>query len=185
MAIEAGDFRTGLTLIVDGDPWVVIDFQHVKPGKGAAILKTKMKNLKTGSTQERNFNASTKFEAAVIDRKAANYSYASGDTYYFMDNDTYEMYELSGEQVGFNKYFLIDGIEVQLMLFEGELLDISVPDKVELTITETTPGVKGAPTTQTKDAVTETGLALRVPQFIEEGEKVLVSTADGKYSSRA
>ncbi len=185
MAIEAGDFKTGLTLIVDGDPWVVIDFQHVKPGKGAAILKTKMKNLKTGSTQERNFNASTKFEAAVIDRKAANYSYASGDTYYFMDNDSYEMYELSGEQVGFNKYFLIDGIEVQLMLFEGELLDISVPDKVELTITETTPGVKGAPTTQTKDAVTETGLALRVPQFIEEGEKVLVSTADGKYSSRA
>ena len=85
MAIEAGDFRTGLTLIVDGDPWVVLDFQHVKPGKGAAILKTKMKNLKTGSTQERNFNANTKFEQAVVERKTAQYSYESDNTYYFMD----------------------------------------------------------------------------------------------------
>ena len=185
MAIEAGDFRTGLTLIVDGDPWVVIDFQHVKPGKGAAILKTKMKNLKTGSTQERNFNANVKFEAANIERKTAQYSYNVDDTYYFMDMNTYETYELSEHQIGFNKYFLVENMEVSLMLFEGVLLDISVPDKVELTITETSPGVKGAPSSQTKDAKTETGLALRVPQFIEEGEKVLVTTSDGKYSSRA
>jgi len=185
MAIEAGDFRTGLTLIVDGDPWIVIDFQHVKPGKGAAILKTKMKNLKTGSTQERNFNANVKFEAATIERKSAQYSYKVDDTYYFMDMNTYETYELNEEQIGFNKYFLVENMEVSLILFEGVLLDISVPDKVELVITETSPGVKGAPTSQTKDAMTETGLALRVPQFIEEGEKVLVTTADGKYSSRA
>ena len=185
MAIEAGDFRTGLTLIVDGDPWVVIDFQHVKPGKGAAILRTKMKNLKTGSTQERNFNANVKFEAANIERKTAQYSYNVDDTYYFMDMNTYETYELSEQQIGFNKYFLVENMEVSLMLFEGVLLDISVPDKVELTITETSPGVKGAPSSQTKDAKTETGLALRVPQFIEEGEKVLVTTSDGKYSSRA
>lgn len=185
MAIEAGDFRTGLTVIVDGDPWTVIDFQHVKPGKGAAILKTKMKNLKTGSTQERNFNANTKFEAAVIERKAATYSYNADNTYYFMDTDTYETYELSEEQLGFHKYFLVENIEVQLMIFEGNMLDVSLPDKVELTIAETSPGIKGAPSSQTKDAVTDTGLTLRVPQFIEEGEKVLVTTSDGKYSSRA
>ncbi|MBR0475078.1 MAG: elongation factor P [Erysipelotrichaceae bacterium] len=185
MAIEAGDFRTGLTVIVDGDPWMVLDFQHVKPGKGAAILKTKMKNLKTGSTQERNFNASTKFDAANIQRKTAQYSYSADDTYYFMDMETYDTYELSEEHLGFNKYFILEGMDVTLMFFEGELLDVSVPDKVELTVTETTPGVKGAPTTQTKDAMTETGLAIRVPQFIEQGEKVLVSTADGKYSGRA
>ena len=185
MAIEAGDFRTGLTLIVDGDPWVVLDFQHVKPGKGAAILKTKMKNLKTGSTQERNFNANTKFEQAAVERKTAQYSYESDNTYYFMDMETYETYELSADQIGFNKYFLVDSMEVTLNFFDGLLLDISVPDKVELVVAETTPGVKGAPTTQTKDAVTNTGLTLRVPQFIEEGETILVTSADGKYSSRA
>ena len=95
MAIESGDFKTGLTLIVDGDPWVVLDFMHVKPGKGAAILQTKMKNLKTGATQERNFNASTKFDAATIERKSAQYSYSADDTYYFMDMETYEQLGIS------------------------------------------------------------------------------------------
>ncbi|MGN1054993.1 MAG: elongation factor P [Erysipelotrichaceae bacterium] len=185
MAIEAGDFRTGLTVIVDGDPWVVLDFQHVKPGKGAAILKTKMKNLKTGSTQERNFNASTKFDAATIEKKKAQFSYVVDDTYYFMDMETYDTYELTEEHIGFNKYFIIDGMEVMLMFFEGTLLDVSVPEKVELTIAQTDPAIKGAPSTQTKDAVTETGLSLRVPQFIEEGERIVVYTTDGKYAGRA
>ena len=185
MAIEAGDFKTGLTLIVDGDPWQVLDFQHVKPGKGAAILRTKMKNLKTGATQERNFSASVKFEQANIDKKNVNFSYASDNIYYFMDNETYEMYELTEDQIGFNKYFIVDGLAVNLMMFEGQVLTISVPATVELTVAETSPAIKGAPSTQTKDAVTDTGLSLRVPQFIEQGEKIIVSTADGKYSSRA
>ena len=185
MAIEAGDFKTGLTLIVDGDPWQVIDFQHVKPGKGAAILKTKMKNLKTGATQERNFNASTKFDAAMIEKKKVTFSYMADTSYYFMDMETFETYELSEELVGFNKYFIIDGLEVFLMLFEGEVLTVSVPATVDLTVVETSPAIKGAPSTQTKDAVTDTGLSLRVPQFIEQGEKISVTTADGKYSSRA
>ena len=185
MAIEAGDFKTGLTVMVDGDPWQVIEFMHVKPGKGAAILKTKMKNLKTGSTQERNFNASTKFEAATIEKKKATFSYESDNTYYFMDGETYDTYELSAEQIGFNKNFILEGIEIMLVFFEGNVLDISVPDKVELTVVETTPAIPGAPSTQTKDATTETGLVLRVPQFIEQGEKILVSTIDGKYASRA
>ena len=185
MAIEAGDFKTGLTVMVDGDPWVVIDFMHVKPGKGAAILKTKMKNLKTGSTQERNFNANTKFDAATIEKKKASYSYESDGIYYFMDQETYDTYELSADQIGFNKYFLLDGMEVMLVFFEGNVLDISLPDKVNLTVTETSPAMPGAPSTQTKDATLETGLAIRVPQFIEQGEKIIVSTADGKYVSRA
>ncbi len=185
MAIEAGDFRTGLTLLVDGDPWQVIDFQHVKPGKGAAILRTKMKNLKTGATQERNFNASTKFDAATIDKKSVTYSYTADNTYYFMDMETFETYELSEEQIGFNKYFIVDGLEVNLMMYEGQILTISVPATVDLVVAETSPAIKGAPSTQTKDAVTDTGLTLRVPQFIEQGETISVSTADGKYSGRA
>ncbi|MBQ1566728.1 MAG: elongation factor P, partial [Erysipelotrichaceae bacterium] len=139
MAIESGDFKTGLTLIVDGDPWVVLDFQHVKPGKGAAILRTKMKNLKTGATQERNFNASTKFEAANIEKKKVNFSYMSDNTYYFMDMESYETYELSEEQMDFNKYFMIDNLEVSLMMYEGQVLTVSLPATVDLTITETSP----------------------------------------------
>ena len=185
MAIEAGDFKTGLTVMVDGDPWQVLDFMHVKPGKGAAILKTKMKNLKTGSTQERNFNANTKFEAAIIEKKEAQYSYESGGVYYFMDNETYDMYELDEAQVGFNKNFLTEGMNVGLVFFEGECLTISLPGKVEVTIVEKTPAIKGAPSTQSKDAVTDTGLTIRVPQFIAQGEKVLVNTEDGKYAGRA
>ena len=185
MAISAGDFRTGLTVIIDNDPWVVLDFQHVKPGKGAAILKTKMRNLKTGSVQEKNFNASTKFEQANISKKSAQYSYNDGNAYYFMDMETYETYELDEEQIGFNKYFIVEGGEVSLMFFEGQLLSVSVPEKVELTVTETDAAIKGAPSNQTKDATTETGLTLRVPQFIEPGEKIVVFTTDGKYAGRA
>lgn len=185
MAIEAGDFRTGLTILVDDDPWQVIEFQHVKPGKGAAILKTKMKNLKTGSTQERNFNASTKFEAAPIEKKIVNFSYAADGMYSFMDMNTFEMYELSEEQIGDNKYYITENLEVSLMLFEGQVLTVSVPATVNLTVVETAPAIKGAPSTQTKDAVTDTGLTLRVPQFIDQGEVIAVSTADGKYSGRA
>ena len=185
MAISAGDFRTGLTLIVDGDPCQVLDFQHVKPGKGAAILKTKMRNLKTGAIQERNFNASTKFDAANISKKVAQYSYEADGIYYFMDLDTYDTYELRAEQVGDTKYYITEGREVSLMFFEGLLLSVSVPEKVELEVVETDPAIKGAPSNQTKDAVTNTGLTLRVPQFIEQGETIVVFTVDGKYAGRA
>ena len=186
MAIEAGDFKTGLTVMVDGDPWIVIDFMHVKPGKGAAILKTKMKNLKTGSTQERNFNASTKFEAANIEKRKAQFSYSSDGIYYFMDNETFDTYELSEEQLDFKKYFILDGMEVMLVFFEGNVLDISLPDKVEETLVECEQAVKGdTATSALKNAVTETGLKVKVPMFIENGEKIIVSTSDGKYVSRA
>ena len=186
MAIEAGDFKTGLTVMVDGDPWVVIDFMHVKPGKGAAILKTKMKNLKTGTTQERNFNANTKFDAANIEKRRATFSYSSDGIYYFMDNESFDSYELTEEHLGFNKYFVIDNMEVMLVFFEGNVLDISLPDKVEQVLVECEDAVKGdTATSALKNAVTETGLKIKVPMFIENGEKIIVATSDGKYCGRA
>ena len=186
MAIEAGDFKTGLTLVIEGDPWVVLDFMHVKPGKGAAILKTKMKNLKTGATLERNFNASTKFEAASIDKKKATFSYKSDDIYYFMDQETYDTYELSEEQLDFKKYFILEGMEISLVFFEGNVLDVTLPDKVELKLTECENAVKGDTATNAlKNAVTETGLKVKVPMFINDTDTIIVSTADGKYTGRA
>lgn len=186
MAIEAGDFKTGLTVMVDGDPWVVIEFMHVKPGKGAAILKTKMKNLITGSTQERNFNASTKFEAATIEKKKATFSYADAGTYYFMDQDTFDTYELSEQQLDFKKYFILDGMEINLVFFEGNVIDINLPDKVEESLVECEQAVKGDTATNAlKNAVTETGLTVKVPMFINIDDKIILSTADGKYTGRA
>ena len=185
MAIGMSELKKGLKIEVEGIPYKIVEYQHVKPGKGAAILKTKMKNLKTGSTQDRNFNASTKFEAANIEKKTAQYSYEADSTYYFMDMETYDTYELSEEQIGFNKYFIVEGREASLMLFEGDLLSVSIPEKVELTVAKTDPAIKGAPSNQTKDAVTNTGLTLRVPQFIEEGEEIVVFSSDGKYAGRA
>ncbi len=185
MAIEAGDFKTGLTILVDDDPYMVIEFMHVKPGKGAAILKTKMKNLNTGNTIERNFNASTKFEQAMIEKKIVNFSYSVDGVYTFMDMETFETYELTEEQIGFSKYFMIDGLQVSLMMYNGAVLNVDLPATVNLTVAETTPAIKGAPSTQTKDATTDTGLTLKVPPFIEQGEMIAVSTADGKYSGRA
>ena len=183
--INAQDIKNGTCIRMDGKLYFCIEFLHVKPGKGAAILKTKMKNLKTGSTQDRNFNASTKFEAANIEKKTAQYSYEADSTYYFMDMETYDTYELSEEQIGFNKYFIVEGREASLMFFEGDLLSVSIPEKVELTVAKTDPAIKGAPSNQTKDAVTNTGLTLRVPQFIEEGEEIVVFSSDGKYAGRA
>ncbi len=185
MAIEAGDFRNGLTLIIDGKLYVVLEFMHVKPGKGAAILKTKLKDLRTGTVLERNFNTNTKFEQAMIETKPVQYSYEAGGTYYFMDMETFETYELSSEAVGDNKYYLLEGMEISLRFFETEVLGIVMPDKVTLVVTETTDAAPGASSTSTKDAVLETGLRLRVPQFIKQGEKIIVSTLDGTYSSRA
>lgn len=185
MAIEAGDFRNGLTLIIEGKLYVVLEFMHVKPGKGAAILKTKLKDLRSGNIVERNFNTNTKFEQANIETKAVQYSYESAGTYYFMDLATYDTYELPEAVVGDRKYYILEGMELSLRFFEDEVIGINVPDKVSLVITETTPAAPGASQTSTKDATVETGLKIKVPQFIEQGEKVVVSTIDGTYSGRA
>ena len=186
MMIDASEIKNGLTLLIEGNIYQVVEFLHVKPGKGAAILKTKLKNLRTSNTLERTFNANTKFETATITKRNVQYSYNAGGIYSFMDMETYETYDLSEEQVGYNKKFLIEGMEVVVALYESELLGINLPDKVGLTVTETAPAVKGNTVTgATKDAIVETGLLVKVPLFIEEGEKIIISTIDGKYSSRA
>ena len=185
MAIEAGDFKTGLTLLIDGEIWQVLDFQHVKPGKGAAILRTKMKNLRNGSVLERNFNTNTKFETAMVDKREVQYSYASGDTYSFMDMETYESYDLNKDQIGDGIGYLIEGSNIFIKLFEGEIIGVELPEKVTLQVTETTEAVSGAKSTDQKDAVLETGIMVKVPMFIKNGEKIVVNTNDGKYSGRA
>lgn len=185
MTIEAGDFRTGLTLLIDGKLYVVLDFLHVKPGKGAAILRTKLKDLRSGTILEKNFNTNTKFEQALIEKKPVQFSYSADTTYYFMDVETYEMYELSEDMIESSKDYLLEGMQINLTFFEGEVITVLLPEKVELTVIETTDAISGASNTSTKDAIVETGLRVRVPQFIKEGDKIIVSTFDGSYYGRA
>ena len=184
--IEVNDIKNGMTLIIEGNLCQVVEFLHVKPGKGSAFMKTKLKNLRTGGTVERTFNTNVKFEKANIQRSSVQYLYNTGDIYYFMNMETYEQLELTADQVGDDKYYLIENMMVDVVQYEGELLGLNLPDKIEFTVTQTEPAVKGNTTNNAqKDAYVETGLMVRVPLFIEQGEKILVTTADGKYSSRA
>ena len=184
--INVNDIKNGMTLIIEDNIYQVVEFLHVKPGKGSAFMKTKLKNLRTGGTVERTFNTNVKFEKANIQRSSVQYLYNTGNTYNFMNMETYEQLELTEEQVGENKKYLLENMLVDIVMYEGELLGIILPDKVEFTVTETEPAVKGNTTNNAlKDAYVETGLLVKVPLFIEQGEKILVTTADGKYSSRA
>ena len=184
--INVNDIKNGMTLIIEDNIYQVVEFLHVKPGKGSAFMKTKLKNLRTGGTVERTFNTNVKFEKANINRFSVQYLYNTGNTYNFMNMETYEQIELTDVQVGENKQYLLENMLVDIVMFEGELLGIVLPDKVEFTVVETEPAVKGNTTNNAlKDAYVETGLLVKVPLFIEQGEKILVTTADGKYSSRA
>ena len=184
--INVNDIKNGMTLIIEGNIYQVVEFLHVKPGKGSAFMKTKLKNLRTGGTVERTFNTNVKFEKANITRSNVQYLYNSGNTYNFMNMETYEQIELTEDQVGDNKKFLLENLLVDIVMYVGELLGIILPDKIEFTVVQTEPAVKGNTTNNAlKDAYVETGLLVRVPLFIEQGEKILVTTADGKYSSRA
>ena len=172
--IEVNDIKNGMTLMIEGNIYQVVEFLHVKPGKGSAFMKTKLKNMRTGGTVERTFNTNVKFEKANINRSSVQYLYNTGDTYNFMDMETYEQLELSEAQVGDNKNYLIENMMVDVIMFEGELLGIVLPDKVEFTVTQTEPAVKGNTTNNAlKDAYVETGMLVRVPLFIEKGEKML------------
>ena len=184
--VNVNDIKTGITLIIEGNIYQVIDFLHVKPGKGSAFMKTKLKNLRTGGTIERTFNTNVKFEQANIVRSNVQYMYKTGDMFVFMNMESYEQLELSTAQVGDNKNYLIENMIVDVVQFEGELLGILLPDKIEFTVVETEPASKGNTTNNAqKDAYVDTGMLVRVPLFIEQGEKILVTTSDGKYSSRA
>ena len=184
--ISTNDLKNGITIEYEGNIYIVMDTQHVKPGKGAAIVKAKLKNLRTGAIFEQTFNAGVKVATARIEKQLMQYLYTMNDTYYFMNMESYEQLELSKEAVGDGAKFLKENLEVYITSYEGEILGIDLPDKVELTITHTEPATKGNTTNNAlKDAEVETGLVVRVPLFIDEGEKILVSTSDGKYDSRA
>ncbi len=184
--IGVNDIKNGMTLIIEGNIYQVIEFLHVKPGKGSAFMKTKLRNLRTGGIVEKTFNTNVKFEKANINKMNSQYLYSMGDVYYFMNMETYEQLELSKEQIGDSANYLIENMSVYIILFEGELLGIDLPDKVEFTVVETEPAVRGNTTNNAmKDAKVDTGMIVKVPLFIEQGEKILVTTSDGKYSSRA
>lgn len=184
--ISTNDLKNGITIEVDGAIFVVLNTEHVKPGKGAAIVKAKLKNLRTGAIFEQTFNAGVKVATARIEKQLMQYLYTMNDVYYFMNMDSYEQLEISKEAVGEDANFLKENLEVYITSYEGEVLGLQLPDKVELVVTHTEPAVKGNTTNNAlKDAEVETGMNVRVPLFIEEGETIIVSTSDGKYVSRA
>ena len=184
--ISTNDLKNGITIQVDGDIFVVMETQHVKPGKGAAIVKAKLKNLRSGAIFEKTFNAGVKVQTARIEKQLMQYLYSMNDEYYFMNMETYEQISLTKDHLGDGVNFLIENAEVYVTSFEGEVIGIDLPDKINLKVTHTEPAVKGNTTNNAlKDAEVETGMNVRVPLFIEEGETIIVSTADGKYVSRA
>lgn len=184
--INTNDLKNGITIEYEGNIYVVMNTEHVKPGKGAAIVKAKLKNLRTGAIFEQTFNAGVKVATARIEKQLMQYLYTMSDVYYFMNMDSYEQLELSKDVVGEGANFLKENLEVYITMFDGEVLGIDLPDKVELVVTHTEPAVKGNTTNNAlKDAEVETGMNVRVPLFIEEGETIIISTSDGKYVSRA
>ena len=184
--INTNDLKNGITIEFDGNIFVVLNTEHVKPGKGAAIVKAKLKNLRTGAIFEQTFNAGIKVATARIEKQLMQFLYTMNDVYYFMNMDSYEQLELAKESVGDDANFLKENLEVYITSYEGEVLGLQLPDKVELVVTHTEPAVKGNTTNNAlKDAEVETGMNVRVPLFIEEGETIIVSTSDGKYVSRA
>ena len=184
--INVNDLKVGMTIMYENNIYSVMETQHVKPGKGAAFVQAKLKNLRSGSIIENRFNSSDKVEPARIEKKPMQYLYSMNDVYYFMDMNTYEQVEISKSQIGDDAELLKENLEVDIMFFEGEMLGMNLPDKIALKVTHTEPAVKGNTTSSAmKDATLETGKVIKVPLFIEEGEEVLVSSKDGKYVSRA
>ena len=175
-----------MTVIVDGKICQIIEFLHVKPGKGPAFVRTKLKNLRTGATVEHTFNTNIKLEKAIIEKVSMQFLYENSGSYNFMNMETYEQIELSKEQLGDDAKYLKEGINADISFYQGELLGIVLPEKIEYVVTSTEPAVKGnTATNATKEATLENGLIVKVPLFINEGETVVVSTKDGKYDSRA
>ena len=184
--ISAGDFRNGVTFELDGQVVQVIEFQHVKPGKGAAFVRTKYKNVITGSVVETSFNPTAKFPTAFVERKDMQYSYNDGDLYYFMDMETYEQVPISKSILGDSFKFVKEEMICKILSYKGTVFGVEPPNFVELVVTQTDPGFKGdTATNATKPATLETGAEIKVPLFINEGEKIQVDTRTGVYMSRA
>ena len=183
--ITAGDFRNGKTFEYEGKLMMVVEFQHVKPGKGAAFVRTKMKNIVTGAVTETSFNPTAKFEEAFIDRVETTYSYNDGDLYYFMDNETFEMTPVAKGDLPDNYKFVKENDPCKLLSYKGKVFSVEIPNFVELEVTETEPGVRGDTATNvTKPATLETGAEVKVPIFINEGERIQIDTRTGEYMGR-
>jgi elongation factor P len=185
--ISSNDFRPGVTVELDGQVWQVVEFQHVKPGKGAAFVRTKMKNLQTGSVIERTFNAGVKVPKAQVERKPMQYLYNDdGSSFYFMDNETYDQIMLTKEQLEDAINFIKENMEVTVLFFNGTVIGVDIPNSVELTVVETEPGIRGDTATgATKPAKLETGYIVRVPLFVNEGDVLRIDTRSGAYLERA
>ena len=184
--ISAGDFRNGITFELDGNVVQVIEFQHVKPGKGAAFVRTKFKNVITGAVVERSFNPTDKYPTAFVERKDMQYLYADGDLYYFMEMETYEQEPISKSVHGDSFAFVKENMEVKVLSYKGKVFGVEPPFFVELQVTQTDPGFKGdTATNATKPAVLETGAEVKVPLFINEGDMIRIDTRTGEYMERA
>ena len=184
--ISAGDFRNGLCFEMDDQVYQVVEFQHVKPGKGAAFVRTKYKNVKTGSVVERSFNPNEKFEQAQLTRQDMQFIYADGDLYYFMDQETYEQTPIHQDKIGDGIKFLKEEMVCKVVSYKGDIFQVELPITVELEITECEPGVKGdTANNASKYATLETGAVVKVPLFVNQGEKIKVDTRTGEYLERA
>ena len=184
--ISAGDFRNGVTFEMDGNVVQVIEFQHVKPGKGAAFVRTKYKNVITGAVVERSFNPTDKYPTAYIERKDRQYLYSDGDLYYFMDMETYEQQPIDKSKLGPSFAFVKENMEVKVLSYKGNVFGVEPPFFVELEVTETDPGFKGdTATNATKPATLETGAEIKVPLFINQGDMIRIDTRTGEYMERA
>ena len=186
MNINIIDIKNGMTVILDGNLCMIVEFQHVKPGKGPAFVRIKYKNLKTGSIVEQTFNTNLKLEKAHVDKLHMLYLYNDGTNYVFMNNEDYTQLEITESVLGDDVNFLKENLEIEVSMYDGEILGITLPEKVDYEVIETTDAVKGNTTNNAmKDATIETGYVVKVPMFIGVGEKILITTKDGKYSSRA
>lgn len=184
--ISSNDFRNGVTIELDGVVFQVIDFQHVKPGKGSAFVRTKLRNLQNGGVVERTFNAGERVIQARVERREMQFLYVSGDEYTFMDTESYEQMTLSRQDIGDGVQFLKENMLCHVVLFKGASIGVELPNSVDLTIVETDPGFKGDTATGgTKPAKLETGAVIKVPLFIEAGTVVTVDTRTGQYVGRA
>ena len=184
--ISAGDFRNGVTFEMDGNVVQIIEFQHVKPGKGAAFVRTKIRNVISGAVTEKTFNPTDKYPTAFVERKDMQYLYRDGDLYYFMDNETYENIPISASTLGDNFKFVKENMDVKVLSYKGNVFGVEPPFFIELEVTQTDPGFKGdTATNATKPATLETGAEIRVPLSINEGDHIKVDTRTGEYMERA
>ena len=183
---NVNDIKNGMTLILEGKLVTIVDFQHVKPGKGPAFVRIKYRDLRTGSTIEDTFNTNLKLEKAHVEKMQMQFLYKENDNYIFMNTNDYSQMEVSSSIIGDDAKFLKEGLVIEIQMYEGEILGIVLPEKIDYKVTETTDAVKGNTTNNAmKDATIESGYTIKVPMFISEGETIIVSTKDGKYVSRA